>query len=812
MADDDEQFGQEGARNEDDFLIFSGDMPIVTFDGVRAGSNMLISTSADAQSPYRSSAQEILQPLQDTADRVSRQVEEFAKALDKFVAHREPTDQHLWDEALALLERYSKIAQSRKTKTPSDDADDQLGKIQLESDLWLLLGGVLSCNSPETANNVQIAQGSRLGGLHRYSTNIELWNAFLDSDDAAQEYECILSWLQDRAASNSPPIEDVLRRLTEKSERGEGIWSAGPIYTQAAIKQQKRTRVWSLPLEPSNPGLNRSHVRTTDNLPLVAQLDPDARSRESAELQEQDEYHEKAAWQTYWEMLRRGQSNAQIRSWWAERKEVWRYVTLRDCGANAGEMVNSPWLRILNSASNSEWLERCERLAENPYVLDQYQKAVYGVLCGNMAAAKSANRTIDDNLFSIFNALLIQRYQHYVQAYRKKLVEASAGIYHSQPSSTAQIRQYSAIAQSDPSTKDEAHHPHRLLELAIMSKDFDSFFVSVGHAAAQFAHTTGQGSHLMTNSSADVSEVALVNAQDPDAVRMVAHLQLLLRSLGFLASSYREDEYAMENNIASYIGLLELQGKFQLIPLYASKLSEQRSYHVLGAVLIKVTDPRERDHQIKLLKHYNINVPEVMNGIFSLANFHDIQKIRNYGHGPAPPRITMTVGTGKTAQVKVRPSLMTGDLSEADEKAVRSVEWVRYVDVDNWGAAAWTVSLLYKVFLIEGRFVALRQLLDRVRLSDMSLAAVGMNLNFVDTDLSVEHEESEDEDMDEDRVQSISPSRKRKEHVLDRPSTRTGIDRYTLALKCLIWRQLEQLASAIDHLDMFQEIADSLEA
>lgn len=772
---------------------------------------MLIDTS-DAESPYQSTAQDILRPLQDTADRVSRQVEEFAKSLDRFVTNREPTDGSLWEDALILLERYSQITETRKSKTPDNDVGEDVEKIQLESDLWLLVRNLLACSSPETANNVQIAQESRLGGLHRYSSNIELWTAFLDSDVVAQEYECILSWLQERAAWASPPIEELLHPLTEKSERGDGIWSAGPIYTQTAIKQQKRTRLWSMPLSPSGPGLNRTHVRPSDHKPLVAQLDPDARSRECAVLQEQDEYHEQAAWQTCWEMLRRGENNTQIQAWWAERKEVWRYAILRGGGSASGEMANSPWLRILNFASNSEWLERCEMLAQNPAILDHYQKAVYGVLCGNVGASKSANTTIDDNLFSIFNALLIQRYQQYLHAYQKKLVETSATEYRPQPPSTAQIRQYSTIAQTDPTTKEEMHLPHKLLELAVVSKDFNNLFVALGQATAHVAHTTGQGSHLMVKSRSEANELAMVNVQDQDSIRMIAHLQLLLRSLGLLESSYAEHEYEMENNIASYIGWLETQGKFLLIPLYASKLSKARSHHVLGGILIKVTDRRERELQIKLMKQYGINVSEVSYGIFSLANYHEIQKIRNYTPGLGIPRITMSVGTGKAAQLKLRPSLMTGEVTEADDRAVRSVEWIRYVDIQSWESAAWAMSILYKLFLVEGRFVALRQLLDRVSLSELSLAAVGMNLNFADTEALVEDGGPEDDEMDEDGVHPISPNRKRKESVEEYPLTRAGRDRQILAQQSLVWRQLELLTSAIDQLDIFQEVADNLEA
>ncbi|KAK5194332.1 Nucleoporin nup84 [Exophiala xenobiotica] len=775
-----------------------------------ANCKMLIGTTG-ARSPYQSSAQDMLRPLQDTADRVSKQAEEFAKALDKFVVNREPTDQSLWEDALLLLERFSKIAHNRRQKTAADDSEAQVQKIQLENDLWVLVRNLLACSSPETVNNAQIAQDSRLGGLHRYSSNAELWSAFLDSDAVAQEYECILSWLQERAAATSEPIEDLLRDLNEKSERGDGVWSAGPIYTQTAIKQQKRTRVWSKPLEPSNPGLNRTHVRNSDNKPLVTQLDPDSRTRESAVLQEQDEYHEEAAWQTCWEMLRRGQTAADIQSWWAERKEVWRYEVLRGCGANPTEMADSPWLRILNLATNPEWLARCKALAHNPAIVDRYQKAVYGILCGDNAAAKSAGKTIDDHLFALFNALLMDRYLHYIQVYRDKLSEAGAITYPPQPPSTEQIRHYTTKVHSNPAMKSQTHLAHKLFELTVVSKDYEAFFVNMGQAAAHVAHTTGQGDDLIESNKVHGNEISQVNAQDQDAVRMAVHLQLILRALGFLDSAYAQHEYEMENNIASYIGFLKSIGRYQLIPTYAAKLSATRAQHVLGTILINVTNSRERDTMVRLMKHEQLNVADVIYGIFSLANYADLQKLEKMTQC-SPPTMTVPGGAAKFAVLRVRSSLMTGNVTDADERALRSVEWFRYIDAENWGSAAWAFGSLYKIFLADGNFVALRQLIDRVSLSEISLAAVGMNLNFADGEPPAQNDETDDEDMDEDRVNPISPSRKRRDPIAEHPLTRRGNDRETLAFKALIWRQLEQLTMAIDALDMFQETADNLEA
>jgi len=795
--------------------------------------SILTELAEPPQSHFQSSIQETLQSLQGTADRVTRQVEEFAKSLDRFNTARDHSDQTLWIDAWRLLERYSDIALNRRNQTsassPSSlqdkrgrgDLEAQAENVQLEADLWILTKNLLVCHSPQTKFDAESNQDTRLGDLHRYTANTELWNAFLDSDIVGQEYECILDWLQERAAQSPTSIEEKLSDLAAKSERGDGVWSAGPMYTKSAIKKQKRARAWPLPLDPSNPALRHFHVRSSDQTPLVSQLDPDAQTREGSGLQDQDEYHEQAAWLTSWEMLRRGHHIGDIRSWWAERKEWWRAATICGCDPAAGQPQQSPWLRIMNLASNIQWLERCKLLCRGDVIGDEYQKAVYGLLCGDTAAPRTVCKSIDDHLFAIFNALLIERYQHYLHAYRHKLVDPSAIAYRPPPSSIGQVRQYVAYAQNDKSTKEESHQPHKFIEMALISGNFDAFFVQMGQAAAQVAHMTNQGAHLMEKDTTNPREpCAQLAAQNQDSVRIIAHLQVILRSLGFLEQAYRDHRYEMENNIANYIGSLQRDGKFILIPLYAAKLSEDRIPNVLGPILIEVTDPKERDSQVRLMKQYHINVSDVLYAIFYLANYNDIQRLRQAKLLFTAPRITEVGGTGKMQQIKVRSEFMSGELSDQEEIAVRSVEWYRYVDAENWGKACFSVSLLYKLFLAEGRLAAARDLYRSASLTDISLAAFSMNLRFADP--ATASDDFSDVGMDDDgaaaaaeeeeeRVHPISPNPKRrerkKEHLLARP----GTSRELLALKALVWAQLEELVIALEALEIWQDWVDDID-
>lgn len=777
------------------------------------------------------SAQELLEPLQQTADRVSRQVEEFAKCLDKFNTSRQPTDQPLWDDAERLLAKYKDIAITRRKQTTTSlqssrsssrnrrslgDGENEVQQVQLEADLWSLMGSLLRCKGPQARAEAADTQKIALEKLHRYSTDLEIFEAFLRSDAFAQECQAILGWLQDTAAASKLSIDDVIQPLTENAQRGDGIWSAGWLFTKMAIKTQKRVRTWQKPLDPSNPAIQRSHLRKPDSQPLVAQMDPDARTRENNELETPDEYHEQAAWQACWETLRRGMSMEVSRGWWTERKEVWRAVATRGCGPLANDHKPSPWLRIVNLASNLEWFERCKSLAGEGVVSDIYEAAVYGTLAGNAAASLKVCETIDDGLFAHFNSVLILRYQEFVRAYRQKLEKHDTSVYRTPPANYEPIQSYLTYSETADMTRAESRAPHKAIEAAIVSNSFDAFFVRQGQALAQTHDPDGTFMNLLSvNQDAPINEAAQATADNPDSLRMIVHLQLLLKTLGFLEDFSSQSLDAVENNLAAYIGWLQHEGKFALTPLYASKLSPSRAARTLGAIAIDLTDAAERNLQVELMKQYGINVTEVLDAQFQFANAEVLSLFMTEGQKLKPVSIIEYVGSGKAKSIKVKSHFMGDELDESDERAVQSVEWYQYASKQEWGRACFNASALYKMFIFQGRLVAAKALAVNAPLSGISKLALGIDLG--DSESSLPKTPDEDFEMDgipiEDRTHPISPSRKRKEskkpevHLLTTP----GVTREVLAAKAQTWRELEQLMVAMDVLEVWSDCAEHVD-
>lgn len=734
--------------------------------------------------------QDFLQPLQDTADRVSEQVEAFARSLHKFRIDQSVPEEQRWRSAYALLTEFRNATGKRLDRTTStgsspQDADHQpqVEKLALEQDLWNLAYNMLTTRSPETLEMAQLSQSTKLKDLHRYSSSPDVWNAFLDCDPVSLEYEAIMTWLQERAGSAEPGIKNKSADILRESERGE-ICSATSLFTSHEIKNRKRLLARSGPLEAAPTGSLTSH------------LDPDAARREGTHLEVRDARYEEAAWITCWEMLRRGMNFNDIRKWWSGTNEPYRTALLRPSTTDSS--YDSPFLRIMNISHNSQWYRLCGDVARDPSISNPTQRAVFGLLAGDSGVAEKACATIDDHSFVLINSLLIERYMHFVEAYHRKLAHPAESDYQPTPGDRTRLIEMLGRMSTDEQLSQELREPHRYLEMAILTLDMGEFLIEIGEAISDISAESGTFDHLIRPISSPSTDLALKTASDEDSIRILAHLQILLNDLGFFKANYQHNIDMVENNLVSYIGYLQRLQKWTLLPIYASKLSPRRAHDVLGATLIDIANDKERAQLVRLMHQYSINVPETLFNIAVKANNFKPTGVASKDLRLSASRITERVAKG---QVKIRSELMDGDLTEEEDKAIAGVEWYRYIDAKNWGRACWSISSLYKMWLIQGRFCALKALLERASLADTSLAALSMNLSF--------GSDSDDEDADGDQNMVDNPEDTGEtDHIL----TAKGEKREELYSKSFVWLQLEQLVHVLVLLQDWQYLSDEWDA
>ncbi|KAF2708833.1 nuclear pore complex protein-like protein Nup107 [Pleomassaria siparia CBS 279.74] len=405
-----------------------------------------------------------LQPLRTVADRVGKEVEEFAERVDHFHTRTNISDKKVWHtETLRMVGRFEDLAESKvkelkkqadaenkgelnkslrrriqkmaespnlnsgndlrrsfqpamsvieSSSTPESLSVQELRQWEAELATWELLRITLQQHYPAPATNVAQENQARLaqaGGVHRYTPNREIWNRFLLADEEAREKETILRWLEETARKSESAVESITEQLKAQSGKDTHIWTSGWLDTKSKLKQAKRIDFKRV--ETSDGPLNSNvSLRTGDGAKLlVTHLDPDAPTRQNRDLEKSDDYYERSLWMVCYEMMRRGKPWQDIAEWCKERNEAWRGVSIGaayESHPDNGPNVSGPTVGYL-------FRRTCffaARGARSPY-----ECAVYGLLSGDLASAETVCRTWDDHLYARYNSLLLSRFDSYLR-------------------------------------------------------------------------------------------------------------------------------------------------------------------------------------------------------------------------------------------------------------------------------------------------------------------------------------------------------------------------------------------------------------
>lgn len=589
------------------------------------------------------------------------------------------------------LEEESDEMQYGSSQTTVED----LARWEQEAQTWDLLRRLVHLRfpSPESAQNASKSM-SQYQPLHQYSTEREVWDKFLESDDLALERKTVLDWLKDTAEECSEDIDVLVKDLQRNAERGD-IVAHGWLHTKAAIKNQKRIHVWPQALDPSSQEVQRALVNSSKTDSLITQLDPDAMARQDRRLEAQDEYFERSIWLGCFEMLRRGRPSAEIREWCMERTEVWRAVSMSGLPDEEPREDDEGG----NLTSSALWRRMCFDLARKGGG-DKYERAVYGILSGDIESVEDVCSSWDDFIFVHYNALLKTQFDNYVQKmYPERSITGPFGIFdavqfHGDPKTVG--KRLVETLKNDRRTMEQTFQPMKMLQGVLISNDFDRFIFQQGLALSKLANVDGI-SNLIPPTKEEPEEQDMeryISLEDHDSLRVLAHMLLIFISLGLdLGGAYRQT--VIENVIVSYIIFLRLSGKEELVPLYCSLLSGNRRYATLCRNIIDVTDPEQRVTQIRLMRELGLDVQEFVKfqSRYLIADHPD----KSDGYPATGNFNLLEDGTEPSEQgLKLRKDFFGDDpdkVTRTDLLLIRSLEWYLLVD------GLWSETFLFGTML-----------------------------------------------------------------------------------------------------------------
>ncbi|KAI0159552.1 nuclear pore protein 84/107 [Xylariaceae sp. FL1272] len=674
--------------------------------------------------------------------------EKFARALDNLtVPAKSAADQRA--DLFELVDRHyhhaaKKVRELRQLRGSAADRDsssqdsmdldeadeapsaasqaEDVRNWEQEAQMWDLLRRVLPLRYSKRNTLRPIRRG-----ISKFQSSSDLWDDFLQSDLIAQERKAILECLQTSANESRAKVNEIVKDYEKQANRGS-MTAHGWLHTRLVLKKQKSTGGWVGPLDPKSSDAGRM-VTEDKKTPLVTQLDPDAVTRQGRKLESGDEYFERAIWLGCYELLRRGRSLSEIRAFCVERQQVWRAVSMSAMPLSKVvdlESVSTDPMAILL------WRRTCFALARQGGIND-YERAVYGILSGDVSSVEKICTNWDDFVFAHYNSLLRAQFDEFIMkrspsdataAIRQNFSSFNALQFHGD-SSSASERLVSSL-ESNKATRGEAKTPMKALQAAIISDNLTQYMHDLGAVLGKRANLNGASFLIpeIDSDSVDADDPRFCQLHDHQGLRAATHVYLVITSLDRLqggeAAELAARTKAQDNIIATYVSTLRLSGLTDLMPLYCSKLDEDRGFYTLSRNISRIVDPRDRDRILRLMEKMGMDIGRfVFYQPYSLLDSFPITD-------PPPPAFgAFSIFLEDTPSVKygrpMKPDFF-GDESETldlvDEPLISSLEWFLQVE-GLWDEFFQAGTLVYKRFLKSFNLQSARSLCERIKCADI---------------------------------------------------------------------------------------------
>lgn len=563
------------------------------------------------------------------------EVEEFGRWLNECSLTTNATPDSTRDRIFDLVGRYCDYAQEKATvlrerrrleqqargrrwvPTPSsDDANDmdvdetqsaqeadELRKWETEAQTWSLLARLLPLRYPDPSARPPSPNPSP-------QSRSDYWDEFILSDSVAQERKAVLEWLQSTACAG-PDINDLVHEFQQKADRGDLV-AYGWLHTREAIKLHKSVHAIPNVLDPDAPSMA--------GFSYITQLDPDATTRQGRKLEPHDEYFERAIWLGCYHLLRRGSTMDEIRDWCTERMEMWRAGTILALPLST---MGDDDLPDFDASAFLLWRRMCYALVKSGSN-DDWERAVYGMLSGDIDSVLAVSKTWDDLMFAHYNALLRSQFDSYlIERFGLSVATAQAlpcfdavqylgegaGI------TRKLVDQIETDSISYGQAHKEANTAAKALQGAIIANTLDTYIYQQGLALSTEANQGGK-SYLIPDFNLGPSQgkpSKYTKMSEHDGLRVITHIVIMINALDSALYAGRpaiEMTRTMvgEHAIAAYASYLRLARLELLIPLYCAHLSGPRRYETLSLNLIHVKGREERVSLLNQIRRVGLDI------------------------------------------------------------------------------------------------------------------------------------------------------------------------------------------------------------
>ncbi|KAI5780531.1 nuclear pore protein 84/107 [Geopyxis carbonaria] len=632
-------------------------------------------------------------------------MEFYKPELHRFALHLDEvtrkTDVEKSKMGRLLLERFLDFAVSKQEELeknselePTEDDEDpdalELEKNywRMESQTWELL--LLLVDQSSTTEDLEDISD-------RFRSNVHIREQMTRTEPIFRQLNLILEWLHRNAPE---PLDE------DEMLQGGGGW----VYTKEKIKGDKRVRFsQKLSLFPSGMGNGFSIKPKGRN--IVTELDPDAPSRQKKDLEEEDESRERTLMRLVWMYLRRGEvERAQVLC--EEAGEWWRAASLSgqqdawdpnvDGFTDEDEMSdgNGNFAPVQGNRRREFWKRMCYALASRKDG-ETFERAVYGILSGDLDNVIPVCETWEDHLFAHVNSLVEGAYSSNLT----KLGRVPPAVlsfstfdtvaYHSRAPTIWEdgtimpriIDSISAIPHLE-----ESKLPLRVIQGSFISNRFKGLVEELNEQLSIYQKTPDFSPMEDEGRTLDVCDCRLL--------RFVVHVILIMQAMEKGFTENEPQHAAAENIIGAYIQLLVEAGEFELLPLYASRLSPGKAIETMGNALVNLNGESRREEVLRLMQMHKIDVEGCLRKTMDIT-------------------LEMTESVYEDAKLKSGQGVLVnpfnGENEEEDNLLVSSLEWLLLGGPTLHGELVRLGVECYKRFLFTGRLSGAKMLFENVR-------------------------------------------------------------------------------------------------
>ncbi|KAF9909156.1 Nucleoporin nup84 [Linnemannia zychae] len=356
--------------------------------------------------------------------------------------------------------------------------------------------------------------------------------------------------------------------------------------TDSSFKHYSAVKSWLEVIAPANSrgigskrivpttkptGAPFSQFATTST--QVNYQDPDATTRDGVKLDEYNQRVEHGLLQAVWEYIRRGQIQT-AKETCEKAGEPWRAESI-----SGGELYSVSTAFTdpqydreegpIGNKTRGLWKGTCYALA-NEATADQYERAIYGALCGDIQSVLPVCSSWEDHAWARYNALVESMVEDRLSKFNR------GGRSKSLPIPTATFSSAKDIFDSMANSDDQ--------QLRNDSKDM--------FKAIQTSIILGQTDQMLAKLAREAKEARNTGAPlRPHMLRFLAHFVLLLRSKNANVPKADGDFF-----IKNYVDFLISKQQYDIAPLYASFLPRQLQVETCSAYL-KTVDGSKKERQ-----------------------------------------------------------------------------------------------------------------------------------------------------------------------------------------------------------------------